>query len=144
MHTGKKQEKEITITSTMSTRARRRLVKPHVGFEEFVQPLITLYKANLAQMRIEGVDPDALVVKTRKFLARATDEQAAREALQRIKDERLQDSSEVWTFLLEIYARAQVFARTDPAMKRAIAEFTSFLKHGPRKTAAPVTPAVAH
>jgi hypothetical protein len=128
----RKQESKGALVSITSV-ARRRLVKPHRNFEQFTAPLLELYAAHISKMRIEGLDPKATLATLKMYQALAAEEAAAEAQLARVKDTRLQLGSQVWSTELKIYANAKFYARTDPAIKEAIADFEQFMKRAPKK-----------
>jgi len=69
-------------------------------------------------------------------------EHVAQEHLNRIQDTRALRAGNVWSTMLDIYARARSAGRNDVEMRRAIADFAHFMKHKAKK-ASPVvaTPA---
>jgi hypothetical protein len=132
----------ISITSV----ARRRLLKPHRNFEEFTAPLVALYVAQIAKLRIDGLDPKATLATLEAYQSLAAEEAAAEAHLALVRGTRLLQSSQVWSTMLEIYARAQLAARKDPLIKAAIADFATYLRPASSKrkrTASPVTPSSA-
>ena len=54
-----------------------------------------------------------------------------------VQETRLLQSSNAWSGLLKIYNRAQSAAKTNPDVKRAIADFAKFMQLGPRKKKVP-------
>jgi hypothetical protein len=121
----------------------RRLVRPHRGFEVFVEPMVTMYRANLDALRIKGYDPQTTLDDLAAYEALLAEEQAAQLRLELVQKTRLMHASNAWGGVLRIYARADLAAKADAVIDRAIARFRDFMKMGPRKKAvvAPTEPA---
>jgi hypothetical protein len=116
----------------LSAQARQRLVRPFKDFEQYVEPMLALYEAHGKALGGFALDPDALRAALTEFRALAADERAAEEQLALVKSTRLLRSSTVWSGVLEIYARGRWAARTNPAIKKAISDFQTYMKR-PRK-----------
>jgi hypothetical protein len=128
LSTATRPEPEITPN------ALRRLPRPRAGFERFVEPLLSLHEKQRALLG-GNVDTTDLRARFKSYLALATNEKRLAEELTQVQHARLADAAAVWSGLLDIYARAQAAARTNPAIGRAIADFAVILRRRPPRTA---------
>jgi hypothetical protein len=119
----------------------RRLVRPHRGFDLYVQPIIALYRANLDTLRMKGYDPQTTLDEYEAYQSLLAQEQAAQLQLEMVQKTRLMLASNVWGALLRIYARCELAAKVDAVIDRAIVRFRQFMKKAPQKKAAPSEPA---
>jgi hypothetical protein len=132
MSTATRKKTPATELVPLSPDEIRHLPKPYKGFEQFAEPLLALYREHEAALSVEGLDVDAIEEAQNAYDALAAPEAEAAKQLELIQATRLMYGSKAWSAYLEIYARGQGAARTNIAIRRAIAGFASFLKHGPR------------
>jgi hypothetical protein len=141
-----KKNSTATALVDLSPDEVRRLVRPHRGFELFVQPIVALYRANIDALRIKGYDPQTTLDEYAAYQALLAEEQAAQLHLELVQKTRLLYASNAWGAVLRIYARAELAAKLDSVIERGIARFRAFMKKAPQKKAAeptaPTTPVV--
>jgi hypothetical protein len=122
----------------------RRMVKPHGGYEEFVDPLSDLMREFPDAVGLEGIDLNAL--KTSVATAQALKAPCAQAAqqLELLENTRFYHASLGWSQLLLMYDRLKSAARTNASIARALEAFELFLKHKKKLvTPAPATPTSA-
>ena len=118
----------------------KRMLKPHGGFEEFVDPLAALAREYPDLISQDGIDLEEL--KTSIATADALDAPCAQaeQQLRLLADTRFYHQSNAWSVTLLLYDRAKSAARTNPSIARALEAFEAFLKHKKKKLVTP-TPA---
>ncbi|MFO0559756.1 MAG: hypothetical protein U0269_17185 [Polyangiales bacterium] len=111
----------------------RALVKPRVGFEEHVESLLGV-RAKFSK-ELASANVDATKVRANVAAMAKLDESivAMKKQLEMLEETRLLLASHAWTDLLAIYGVAQVVAKTDAKVAKAIEPFAKFMSVGPRK-----------
>ena len=125
----------------LSSSALRHLPRPRSGFERFVEPLLSFYESQRTLLG-GGVDLKDLRARFARYQSMAETEQSTRGQLAEIEHVRFSDAATLWRALLDIYAKAQVAARLNPAVARSIADFSALMQRQPRrprKVPVPVT-----
>jgi hypothetical protein len=117
----------------------RRLPKPHVGFEAFVEVLAKIVETYPDDFGT-GIDVSAMRARLADYQALEAERDEAASQLALLEDTRLQLGSSVWQDELLIYARARSAARTNPGVLHAIEGFEQFMKRGPQKKAKATVP----
>jgi hypothetical protein len=119
----------------------QKLIRPHKGWDAFASRIASFYRANIAALRIDGIDLNGMLDHVRIYQALAEPEFEAMEKLRQIQATRVFHAAEAWRTILEIYARAVTVGRVNAAVKSGIAAFAAFMKRGPnKKKDAPAAP----
>ena len=119
----------------------RRMVKPHGGYEEFVEPLSELVRQFPEAVGQEGIDLDALKTSVNTTQALKAPCAQAAQRLELLENTRFYHASLGWSQTLLIYDRLRSAARTNASIARALEAFENFLKHKKKLvTPTPATP----
>jgi hypothetical protein len=123
----------------------RWLNRPRISFDRYTAPLMTLYQSYTQELYVSGLDPAAVLSELTAYATAAAAEQVARIELKKQQNAKLLHASHVWSAMLAVYERAKIAARTNPAIRAAIAEFESFMhvKRSRRTSTTPATTPVA-
>jgi hypothetical protein len=128
----------------LSPTAVRSLLKPHVGFEAFVEPLAKLVEKYSAELYMRGIDIEKMRASFADIVKLDAQRAEAAEHTALLDNSRGLAASDVWKQMLIIYAAARQAGEENGDIDGAIGGFESFMKTGPRKPAQPaVTPPVA-
>lgn len=137
----KSQGTEGIELTPLTTDEVRRLPKPHTGFEQFAGSLAALVEDYPTELGTGGINLAAMRASLARYQALAAPRAAAAQQLALVDDTRLAQGSAAWAQMLLIYSRAQVAARTNINVRRAIEAFERFMKHPAHKKATVTTPA---
>jgi hypothetical protein len=137
--TKKSQSKTLTTLLNLSPEEISSLPKPREGFTNHAETLFTLYAEHVDELSIKGQTPQNAMAELEAFQTLLEMERDAQKQLARIQETRALRAGNVWSTMLDVYARAQSAGRKDVEMMRAISDFTHFMKHKSKKSASVVT-----
>lgn len=109
------------------------LPRPRDGFEAHVEPLMALYARFEEELKIKGFDASSAGKHLASFQALEATERSAAKHLEMVRETRQLHASKAWSAMLDVYAKAQAAARTNKELAASLADFTNFMKTGPRK-----------
>jgi hypothetical protein len=117
----------------LSPEAVAKLPKPREGFELHLGELLQIYTDHAQEMSIGNIRAEDLLthMKTAETLKPLIE--SARKHLEMLEETSQWHTAQVWSAMLEIYAKAQVVGRSNPDVKNAIEPFVQFMKVGKRK-----------
>jgi len=123
---------ELTKLINLTREEMASLPKPREGFADHAGALFALYAAHEDELSIKGQTPKDAMARLHAYQTLLDLERVTWALFSRIQDTRALRAGEVWTTMLDVYARARAAGRNDAEMKRAISDFKRFMKHKPR------------
>jgi hypothetical protein len=87
-----------------------------------------LYESFKQELYMSGFDPATVRAQLALYTTKLAALKAARIELAKLQEETTQLASFVWSGTLAVYERGQSAARTNPDIKRAIADFERFMR----------------
>jgi hypothetical protein len=140
MSAGKKPKKSSTPKLvSLSPEQVQHTLKPHTGFDAFAEEMMSLYEENVDTLGDAGIDSATVLDSLAQYRALRASEIAAEKQLSLVRETRLNYGSIVYSAELEVYARATRAGKKNPALLRAVAAFSAFLKQRrqPKKASSP-------
>jgi len=124
--------KQSVVTAGAVPSTGRRLPRPRASFAQYAPEMMQLYESFKQELYMSGFDPATVRAQLAMYASKLAALKAARIALAKLQEETTQLASSVWSGTLAVYERGQSAARTNPDIKRAIADFEHYMKRSRR------------